>query len=191
MSRALTWMTGIFLAAAVVGGGCVTETPVDDRSAKLDVAGMSSNKPKPEQAGATASPVSVVHQASFSQCSPATGEARLILFDASSWAAHLTSVGSDASELADWQPDFATQTVVMIALGQKSTLGHSIALSGQAQRSADALELAVTIGAPAPGMMAAMALSRPCVYAVLASAPVSRVNVKDSGNGDLLQRWTR
>lgn len=191
MRRVLTWVSGIFVVAAVMGSGCVnsTSSPAPGAASPVPAAGQIAAATDP--AAATRQAVSVAQRAVFTRCPADVGAARLVVFDDRSWTAHLASAAEPVTDLAGWAPDFSRQSLVLVALGQKSTLGHSIAIGEAMRDDAGHVTLPVTRASPAAGAMSAMALSSPCAYALLDTADIERLDVVDAADGDILQRWSR
>lgn len=100
---------------------------------------------------------------SHAQCPLAEGEgASARLFDSAAQWPQKAILSSDraAGSTVDW----SREQLLVVSLGQKSTLGHQIAAAADSlSLEARSARLQVKVTQPAPGDMVAQALSRPCV----------------------------
>lgn len=138
-------------------------------------------------AGSGAGTVAIVAQRAHAQC-PVTGtEARTLwLRQAGQWSA---AIGADEASAVGRSIDWSREQVVLQALAQQPTTGHSIAPAADSGSVEDGvLKLSMRIRRPAPDAMVGMAFTRPCVLLVLPSGSWREVLLIDADGGRELGR---
>ncbi len=129
---------------------------------------------------AEAAPVQVALQRSHAICPvPGREAGAWLIDDAARWAA---LIAAREEPLLGRAMAWGQEQVLVVALAEQPTLGIRIALDEQAERSMfRRLHLAARVERPRAGDMAATALSRPCVVAVLPPGSWKRVTVRLEG----------
>lgn len=78
--------------------------------------------------------------------------------------------------------------LAVVGTGQRSTAGHALAVSRQAQLQGAHLTLRATFIAPREGQMAAQVLTSPCVLVALPDADIRVVELQDQ-TGQVRATW--
>lgn len=133
-------------------------------------------------------PVTVAQQRRYTQC-PWQGEAAAVFDTEAAWRAAL---GARAGEpLFEPPVDWSRQRVVAYTMDTQPSLGFGVELvaASVAQRG-EVLRLPVRLIRPSPDRLQGMALTRPCVLAVVARGPWREVEVRDVDGDVLIGRAT-
>lgn len=80
--------------------------------------------------------------------------------------------------------------LAVVGTGQRSTAGHAIAVSRQAQLQGAQLTLRATFISPRAGQMAAQVITSPCVLVALPDADLRAVELQDQ-SGQVQATWYR
>lgn len=130
-----------------------------------------------DSARAGREPVRVLAQRGHVQCPLAGREAQALVLDRPEAAARWLAV--DEAQAVGRALDWSRERLLIVALAQQPTLGVQAALDDRLPYAGRRqLQATVRVQRPAPGSMAAMALSRPCVVAVLPRGPWHTVQLR-------------
>lgn len=136
----------------------------------------------------TDTPVTVAQQRRYTQC-PWRGESAAVFDTDAAWRAAL----GDRAQEPLFQPpvDWARQRVVAYTMDTQPSLGYGVELveSSVAQRG-EVLRLPVRLIRPSPDRLQGMALTRPCVLAVVERGSWREVEVRDVDGDVMIGRAT-
>lgn len=151
--------------------------------------GACANTPSLGQVGdffASKESVEVVELARSSHCAADTAEPKLRLFPQLNSLKHWAEEQGVRFAYTKQAPSKGWLAVV--EMGQRSTAGHALAVSRQAELQGAQLKLRATFLSPRAGQMSAQVITSPCVLVALPDADIREVLLLDQ-TGEVRARW--